>query len=163
MATKVDRRKVLKLLSEDSWRLQEIASAVGLSRERVRQIREKHGIWTPRKCLNCGTGLSLFSHGRRIYCSPECRRTANYKKKHQGNEPFSWKKETQCEKCGATFLKRVSWMRFCSPQCSQGDKRSICISKDNYEFIKNAKGADTISGFVVRCVREHVTRQVING
>ena len=104
--------------------LVEAAQAVGLSRERVRQLRKSEGMPStvkPRYC-RCGTQLQASSP-RQTHCSEACK-ADKAAERHAKVSVIS-----QCENCGVDIernIKEKAWFmehynanygRFCSNQC----------------------------------------------
>ena len=96
----------------------DLARRLGVSRERVRQLRNKMGLptehWLANKtCPVCGKVFQPKGSGRQ-FCSRDC--------SHR-SQSLRARVERTCEECGKTFYRRLSEVkagrpaRFCSHRC----------------------------------------------
>lgn len=100
-----------------------------------------------KKCLYCGSPLPKPPHGVQRYCSEECRRMADLKRRRAKRLPV-WPYEIRkCRQCGHDFLaKRISTV-FCSRKChdrywteQKRDRRSVHCLICGKEFLPANKG-----------------------
>jgi len=136
--------EIVRMRCEDKWTLQEIGDRFSLTRERVRQILERHGITCTAfktldkrvkqvtvPCLMCGVGIptmpSRVKGWKRPFCSDDCKRDYFF--------PL-----VECAQCGRAFRrrrhivrqnkrdKRYSGIYFCTTACFRAyqkkDKKS---------------------------------------
>jgi len=125
--------EIVRMRCEDKWTLQEIADKFSLTRERVRQILERHGITCTSfksldqrvkkvtvPCLMCGVGIptmpSRVKSWKRPFCSEGCKEDYFF--------PM-----VECANCGKQFRrpryivrqnkrdKRYSGKYFCTTGC----------------------------------------------
>lgn len=106
----------------------DIAKAVGITRERVRQILKDNGLFTVRngiiiekKCPVCGKVMSGTKSQLYVNCSVECARASINKKVL-----------LICDNCGKYFFRKLSeairsYTHYCGPKCyhSFGKKRRV--------------------------------------
>lgn len=134
-------REIVRMRCEDRWTLQEIANRFKLTRERVRQILERHGITctafksldhrTKRvtvPCLICGVGVETVPSKslRRPFCSEGCK--LDY-----------YHPQITCDQCGKQFRRRrgvvernktdrrYKGKNFCSESCYRVSRRKVRI------------------------------------
>ncbi len=131
--------------------LENIATPLGITRERVRQILKGHGLptthWKPKKpeyvCFNCGT----ITHRKSSLCSPKCR--------HEYCNPL-----VECYNCGNLFRKRQSYLKRQAIDPRYTKKRDFCSLKCNgiiigieYGFVahpENRRGGAKESGIILK-------------